>query len=494
MRYIVCLLTLFFSFFVSGSLFSQSGIQDSIKYYQALVVTQSNPEERAISLAKLAWFYGEGGESEKAIKAATEAIPVFEKNKNYEKLARIYNALAQVFQFQHNPTKTTYYTKKALDYILLTKDQAHITTATMNYGVSLSDDKKFEASLKVFDDALKMAIASKDTVNLKDIYLNMASTYYDKGDYNKILQPAMLGLALAQKSGDVGAILRGEAILGAALIRQKKFEEADEHFKKAEALSAKVGSPYFDRQIAFIRTEWASLQGNYKEAFRYQQKFYEIDTLLANIENKQRVSELETRLRMNEKELENINLQNRLAQQKWLFIGGTLLLGFIIVIFYLQRKSLSQKNALLKAQHKLAETELSLVQTQLESFADTVAEKNQLISQIENELKDLKIKDEASTNNLLEQINQARILTDDQWKDFRLKFERLHPQFITRLRQQVPNLTDTETQMACMIRLNFSTNQVAGMLGISNESVTKNKYRLRKKIEHSDLNTYLSSI
>ncbi len=494
MRYSYYFLTFLLTVFVFDTSLAQSGAQDSIRYFQERLAVQTTPEEKAPILAKLAWFYSETGEFEKSIKAATEAIPILEKTKNYEKLARTYVSLAQVFQYQSDFGKTLYYTEKALQTIRLTKDKPHIITALMNYAVSLSDYKRFEESLKVFDEALKMAVEINDSTNITNIYLNLASAYYDHGDYDKIMTPVNAGLALAYKTQTQDAILRGEAILGAAYIGQKKFAEADEHFKKAEALLPSMNSPYYDRQMAFIRTEWAALQGNFKDAYQYQKKFYEVDTLLANTENKQKVSELETRLRMNEKELENTNLQNKLAQQRWLFIGGIIVLGLLVALFYLQRKSLAQKHDLLQAQHKLSAAELSLVQSQLEAFADTVSEKNRVINQFENEIKDLKIKDSDATHTLLEQINQARILTDEQWRDFRLKFEKLHPQFITRLHQQNPNLTDTETQMACMIRLNFTNNQVAGMLGISNESVTKNRYRLRKKIEQSDLNTYLSTI
>lgn len=494
MRYSSYFLSFFLVIFTFGMAFAQTGTQDSIKYYQERLAVQTKPEERGINLAMLTWFYSENGDFENAMESATEAIPLLEKAKNYEKLARTYSALGQVFQYQNNFAKTSYYAEKALQVIKLTQDKHRIISTTMNYGVSLSDEKKHQESIKIFNDALKMAIEIKDTTLIRYIYLNIASAYYDGGDYDKIFHPVKIGLELSEKTNDVGGILRGEAILGAALIRKKRFAEADEHFKKAEALLPAIKSPYYDRQMAFIRTEWASLQGNYKEAFKYQQKFYELDTLMANTQNKEKVSALETRLRMNEKELENTNLQNKLAQQKWLFIGGAIVLGLLVIIFYLQRKSLAQKHDLLQARHKLSEAELSLVQNQLESFADTVSEKNKLISQFENEIKDLKLKDTVSTHTLLDQINQARILTDEQWQDFRLKFEKLHPQFITRLHQQNPNLTDTEIQMACMIRLNFTNNQVAGMLGISNESVTKNRYRLRKKIDQSDLNTYISAV
>src|SRR6218665_413132 len=227
MRYSYYFLTFLLYLFTFGNSFAQAGSQDSIRYYQENLSLQTKPEERAPILAKLTWFYSETGEFEKAMKTASEAIPILEKFKNYEKLSRTYSALAQVFQYQNDFRKSNEYLAKALQTTRLTNNKNLIVTATMNYAVGLSDNKKFHESIKVFNDALKMAIEIKDSVLIRYLYLNIASAYYDGADYDKIIPPVTIGLKMSREANDIGGILRGEAILGGALIWQRKFEEAD---------------------------------------------------------------------------------------------------------------------------------------------------------------------------------------------------------------------------------------------------------------------------
>ena len=94
MRYSYYFLSFFLSVFIFGASYAQTGSLDSIRYFQERLAAQTKPEERAPILAKLSWFYSEIGEFEKAMQAATEAIPILEKTKNYERLARTYVSLA----------------------------------------------------------------------------------------------------------------------------------------------------------------------------------------------------------------------------------------------------------------------------------------------------------------------------------------------------------------------------------------------------------------
>jgi hypothetical protein len=283
---------------------------------------------------------------------------------------------------------------------------------------------------------------------------------------------------------NVEEIFRGEGLMGGALLKMKRFDEADLHFRSAEAILKKIGSPYFERQMKYIRTEWAMMQGKYKDAFEFQRQFYDLDTLLANSESKQKVEELETRLKTNQKEFENLQLKEKLNFQKWLFVVGVLSLFLVGVVLYFIRERQKTKIA----------NELTKSRELLDGLAKSISEKNLMLDEFQDELNKQKEKAIFNSDLLLEQLNKAKLLTEEQWDDFRLKFEKIHPEFINRLHQKIPNLTDTEVQMACMTKLNFSKNQMAGVLGISADSITKSRYRLRKKIDQDDINAFISAI
>ncbi|WP_288428904.1 tetratricopeptide repeat protein [uncultured Spirosoma sp.] len=472
---------------------AQSVTQDSIQWYNTQLAEQQQPLARARTQVALAWHLTSAGETERAANLLLTAIDVFRKYRRYNDLRQAYVSLAQLFQFQHNLPKSVEYSKQALDYARLAGDSSKLCLTMHDYAMILGENRQFGPSLAYFDDAIQLANRLNDTNNLMLANLNMASILIEKGDYLQTISRAQQALPIAGRLGDRDAVFRADAIIGAALTKLNRFAEADQYYKRAEAYLPIVGSRYYDREMALTRTEWAERQGDYRAAFQYQKAYFTLDTLLANQQNKEHVAELEIRYRTRESEQEKARLQRDLTYQRWLFAGGALLLLLIVVAIYLQRIQLAQRNQLLEVQAQLARVQLQTATDQLAVFADSVVRKNAFIDQIQNELDSLKGQQSAGSQQLIEQLNQARLLTDAQWNDFRLKFEQLHPQFIDRLRQSVPNLTDTELKMACMIRLNFSTSQIAGMLGISADSATKNRYRLRKKINTEDINSYLSN-
>ena len=75
--------------------------------------------------------------------------------------------------------------------------------------------------------------------------------------------------------------------------------------------------------------------------------------------------------------------------------------------------------------------------------------------------------------------------SNKEWEQFRVIFEEVHPTFFAQLQQQFPEVTPNELRLAALLRLNFSSKAMAGLLGISEESVKKARYRLRQKLQLS---------
>ena len=56
------------------------------------------------------------------------------------------------------------------------------------------------------------------------------------------------------------------------------------------------------------------------------------------------------------------------------------------------------------------------------------------------------------------------------------------PNYIRQLQMDFPALTGAEIRLFLLIKLGFGNNEIAGTLGISQESVYKSRFRLRKKL------------
>jgi DNA-binding response OmpR family regulator/DNA-binding CsgD family transcriptional regulator len=70
----------------------------------------------------------------------------------------------------------------------------------------------------------------------------------------------------------------------------------------------------------------------------------------------------------------------------------------------------------------------------------------------------------------------------NSWRIFQLKFNQVFPGFIGKIVQYYPNLTPLQLTLVSTILFNLNTNQIAGILNISPDSVRKSRYRLKKKI------------
>ena len=137
---------------------------------------------------------------------------------------------------------------------------------------------------------------------------------------------------------------------------------------------------------------------------------------------------------------------------------------------------------------------------QLASFAMHVAQKNEVLLQIKEDI--IKLSDGANSESkqkLNELINRikANIQLERNWKDFKLHFENVHPGFFNRLTGQFPNLTPKDQKLCVYLRMNFSTKEIAQLLSITSGSAEISRIRLRKKLnllKETNLVKYISNI
>ena len=113
--------------------------------------------------------------------------------------------------------------------------------------------------------------------------------------------------------------------------------------------------------------------------------------------------------------------------------------------------------------------------------------------------------DSASANTTIEKTDLLSIFKllessfskDEEWLEFKTKFEELNPNFLAGLKQKHPNLTKSEIRLLILIRIGFTQKEIANMLNIAPDSVKKAKQRVRKKLNLSrstKLTHYLANV
>lgn len=141
---------------------------------------------------------------------------------------------------------------------------------------------------------------------------------------------------------------------------------------------------------------------------------------------------------------------------------------------------------IIRLKNEKLQNEIEHKNQELTSSAMHLIQKNQLLNTIKSTLKTLS-KDE-NTKQLNSQLGKLIKSIDkdleggDEWVQFSENFDQVHGNFITRLKEEYPDLTPQEIKFSAYIRMNLNTKEIANLLGISVRGVEIGRYRVRKKL------------
>lgn len=238
----------------------------------------------------------------------------------------------------------------------------------------------------------------------------------------------------------------------------------------------------------------------FEEAVKYQSRLLTVKDSLSQIERAKAIDALEVQFETDKKQQEIVLLQQQqtIITNRWLTLALGLFLTIVIgaLIFDNQRRKHRQETELLTAEDELQKAELKIMsdlldhnQQKLSLYTENLLRKNELVGQLETKLKSA-VENvgelEAEQSELLVNFSGVRILTDDDWEEFKTLFDGVHRGMLDRLLSKYENLTLAEQRLFLLMKLDMSTKEIANILGVSPDSVKKGRYRLKKKIDISD--------
>lgn len=96
-------------------------------------------------------------------------------------------------------------------------------------------------------------------------------------------------------------------------------------------------------------------------------------------------------------------------------------------------------------------------------------------------------------NELIKMI-ESNLSGNDEWAVFQENFDLIHENFFRKLKEKYPSLTSSDLKLCALLRLNYSSKDIARMLNLSVRGVEAARYRLRKKLhleENENLVTFM---
>ena len=153
----------------------------------------------------------------------------------------------------------------------------------------------------------------------------------------------------------------------------------------------------------------------------------------------------------------------------------------------LQIESLTAEKEIIELRNEKLRSEKKQKDKELANTTMQIIQKSKSLVALKNELRKLARelgKHSASDHlhTIIRKINRS-IDTDRQWEVFESHFENVHEEFLSRLKENYPDLTPRELKLCAYLRLNISSKEIANLMNISVRGVEISRYRLRKKLQ-----------
>lgn len=341
-------------------------------------------------------------------------------------------------------------------------------------------------------------------------YINIGFKYTMLGNNKEAKEYYLKSLELSNTFDNENVTLLAKYNLAGCYFIENEHEMAYNIYKEAEknytncGENRKLMQSYLGLSNVFAATE------RYDSAYLYSIRYDSIRELIMGsikiaevqrLKAKDALSEYKVKLQL----AENSALLHK--KQMWitlLIAIGVILSIVLVLIVVLSKKRLLEEQAKIreienqKLQEK-RESEEKLTQLKTDKLMSEINSKNREISSSllllssKNEIlkKVIAMTEECKSDDPVFKTYKANISDvvknsikiDDEWKFFKLHFDKVHPDFFRRLKQDCKQLTENDLRLCAYIKIGMNSKHISQMLAITVNSVNITRYKIKKKLE-----------
>jgi len=494
-----------------SSLNFRQGIVDSMltgRIQQRLDKKGLTELEHALLQSALGINFTSQGKYVDAFPIQLQSLETFKQLKNNIFAAKTLNALGNICRHINLLGLAEYYHTEALEYILPNTHEYFYTKITIFRIESLT--KPNNAALDSMLCLLENIEKTNYTELVPVLYFNIGAHYFEN-DPERALPYFLKIVSMEIDNPKSTAALFGN--LGAYYSNKKDYVRALDYFKKAQSIMENNNDFY---NLPILYRELASIfaqQNKYDSAFYYSNKNMELmlrkESHLAAIETYQKY--INTFLEASKNELIIAEQTIKLKNKQFAFIvtlsasAVLFILLFLLLVNQQKRRKITENLALTaklehdekvqqyeKKQRKLENEKqkemLDAKARELTSYSILVSNKNQLLKQISG-LNTQILNDKDSAIKMAEKVDEiikSNINMDEEWENFNMHFDKVHPDFFEKLKQICEHLTEENLRLCAYIKIGLTTKQIAQLLHVIPSTIFTGRYRLKKKLNLSD--------
>lgn len=434
------------------------------------------------------------GDLNEAIKIGINANEIAIDNKDSLWIARTYNNIAEAYRFFDQLDLSFSYNQKALTIGRKLNDEHIYAMIYNNMAVILGEMGKNEEAIDTLENALELLGDSNFFARAK-FNSNLGFCYRNLGDFTLALKHHKIALdfkiqakmkeSYGYSFGAIGRAYDGLGILDSAIFYTlKEYKHAIDY-----------KDPYQLKDAAIHVANAYHTAQDYENAFYYLNIGCEMEDSLydAEIEQSSLLYQRKYDLSQKEREIEQLKVLQDLSNSRQRIVIITLLSLLVVAlliatIFRLRGKRKEQERKMAELKLEVVEKENVQNRNALKEFTAELMAKNKGLKELNEKLlikeKELQSLREGKSEEL-EQLSEIKLLTEQDWIKFKQLFEKVYPDFFERLNMTKIDFTKGEKRLMSLIKLDMEIKEIADTLGISAESVSKSRFRLKKKLSEN---------
>jgi tetratricopeptide (TPR) repeat protein len=410
--------------------------------------------------------------------------------KKHPEIIKIYDIAANsYFSFGDHHTAVNLY-KKGLEVDSYWRNKSEVFSIINTIGLCYQKMMQYDSAVFYFQLANQKAseVGNEFWAALTDG--NRAYTYYLAGDYNKALPLFLNDFELSVAWDQTGSAVNAAMAIATIYLKQNNVNAASKYIE-----FGRLNQKQLDiRQKAFYYNslnQISRLQGDYKQAVFYLDSMQIFKDSAAVIHDASIIKNAEVKLNIEKHRHEKQILESEKSRQILLrnSILIILILVGIIIGLWFYNQQLQKERALQLAQKEKTKAleELERASIELQNFTSIIREKNELIQSVKQELFELEQLNHGEERiQYINELLSSNILTEEDWREFKMLFDKVYPGFFVRLKEKLPQLTPAEIRFMALLKLNMSQRDMGYMLGIAYDSIRKTKQRLKSKINQNE--------
>ena len=459
------------------------------------VKEKSNQKKAVISHADLLNNRGNEqwrtGNYQNALKYFTEAYKQVKDSGNEPQMATLLNNLGLVHWRLENNTEAMECYNEAAQLAEKLNMQRLLALTCTNRALIFKEQRNFTAAFKYNNNAIAVFKTLKAPRDLAIAYNNEGQIYR----FNKQPEQALVYYNLSLKECQKGNYAEGMATayqnLSSVYTTKENREKAYYYAHKSLIISLKLQSKV---RISEAYLELSIIHEKFEQpdsALYYFKKHYDREKELMNAAQSKMLSQYQANLGVEVKNLRIQNLQNerKIANIRLWFIAAGVIIVLLITAFFLYRyfSKLRFKKHQLETQLDNSHKLIAIKEQELKTYIIDLSKKNIIIGNLQGDGIAGKIKDNQDEE--VASLLGQKILTDEDWETFKIRFGTIYPHFFSQLKESAVSISEAEVRILVLMRLNLKGKDMADILGISPQSVRVCKMRLKKKLLAQDYKT-----